>query len=167
MTIITPRLGPQKGRWPKNENKRALRRYQLEAAAEYARARKRRDGSQGAASPVRIIDPRQRQHLTDPVQRNRAQLETEYLTKLMKRDARIWRERTAYETGGVIEPDELDGDEKKQDGVQGENGQQPNGQHLNGQHSKLLIYRSARQASGSGLLFQMEKGCGNDGQDPK
>jgi len=35
----------------------ALQRYVLGAAADYKETIKRRDGSQGAASPVRRIDP--------------------------------------------------------------------------------------------------------------
>ena len=50
-------LSPSKGRWPKTEKKRALRRYQLDAASNYREAMQRRDGSSGAASPVRRIDP--------------------------------------------------------------------------------------------------------------
>ena len=54
-----------------------------------------------------------REKLDDPVRRE--QLETRYRTALMKRDARIWRQRTGYELGGVIdEPDEA-----RQDGVNG------------------------------------------------
>ena len=41
----------------KSEKKRALLRYRLKAASEYKRAMQRRDGSSGAASPVRRIDP--------------------------------------------------------------------------------------------------------------
>jgi hypothetical protein len=50
-------LAPKKTSWPKSEKKRALLRYQLKAAGEYKRAMQRRDGSSGAASPVRKIDP--------------------------------------------------------------------------------------------------------------
>jgi hypothetical protein len=50
-------LSPAKGRWPKSERKRALRRYLLDAASNYREAMQRRDGSSGAASPVRKIDP--------------------------------------------------------------------------------------------------------------
>ena len=51
-------LAPKKSRWPKSEQKQAVRRYQLTAAAEYKRSLKKRlYGSQGAASPVRRIDP--------------------------------------------------------------------------------------------------------------
>jgi hypothetical protein len=57
MTIVTPKLSPGKGGWSKSERKRALRRYQLNAAGAYKDAINRRDGSQGAASPVRKIDP--------------------------------------------------------------------------------------------------------------
>jgi len=47
----------KKRRWPKGAHDMALRRYLLGAAADYKAAIKRRDGSQGAASPVRRIDP--------------------------------------------------------------------------------------------------------------
>ena len=57
----------------------------------------------------------------------RAQLEVEYLRRLMLRDAKIWQARTAYATGG-INPDELDAE--KQDGVHTANGQQPNGHRI-------------------------------------
>lgn len=57
MTITVPKLSPAKGRWPKSERKRALRRYQLEAAEAYKDALRRRDGSSGATSPVKRIDP--------------------------------------------------------------------------------------------------------------
>jgi hypothetical protein len=46
-----------KGRFPKSPQKRAKRRYLLSAAGEIKKALKRRYGSQGAASPVRRIDP--------------------------------------------------------------------------------------------------------------
>jgi hypothetical protein len=46
-------------RWPKSKNKRALRKYRLNAAGEYKRANERRKyGTLGAASPVRHIDPK-------------------------------------------------------------------------------------------------------------
>ena len=54
--IIGPPLSPKKGRWPKSEKKRAVRRRQLEAAAEYKKAANR--GSFGPASRVRRIDPK-------------------------------------------------------------------------------------------------------------
>jgi hypothetical protein len=60
MSLIVPRLMPSnKGRGPrpKNKRKRALMEYQLKAAREYAKASERKYGSQGAASPVRYIDP--------------------------------------------------------------------------------------------------------------
>ena len=57
MGIIAPPLAPKKASWPKSEKKRALLRYQLKAAGEYKRAMQRRDGSSGAASPVRRINP--------------------------------------------------------------------------------------------------------------
>ena len=57
MGIIAPPLAPKKTSWPRSEKKRALLRYQLKAAGEYKRAMQRRDGSSGAASPVRRIDP--------------------------------------------------------------------------------------------------------------
>ena len=50
-------LAPKKASWPKSEKKRELLRYGLKAAGEYKRAMERRDGSSGAASPVRRIDP--------------------------------------------------------------------------------------------------------------
>ena len=51
-------LAHKKGRWPKSKKKRALLRYQLKAAGEYKKTLRRwRDGSSGAASPVRRIDP--------------------------------------------------------------------------------------------------------------
>lgn len=46
-----------KRRMPKCPIKRARRRAELEAAGEYKRAMKARDGSQGPASRVRRIDP--------------------------------------------------------------------------------------------------------------
>jgi hypothetical protein len=55
----------------------------------------------------------------DPIPRSRAELETRYLTALMKRDARIWAARTGYELGGVID----EPDEEKQEAVNGGNGQ--------------------------------------------
>jgi hypothetical protein len=60
MGMIVPRLMPSnKGRGPrpKNKRKRALMEYQLNAAKAYAQATARQYGSQGAASPVRHIDP--------------------------------------------------------------------------------------------------------------
>jgi hypothetical protein len=57
MRITGIKLSPGKGRWPKSKAKRAHRRYLLQAAGEYKKALKRRDGSQGAASAVRRIDP--------------------------------------------------------------------------------------------------------------
>jgi hypothetical protein len=57
MTIITPKLSPGKGRWPRSAAKRAKRRYLLRAAAQYKEASERRYGTLGAASPVRRIDP--------------------------------------------------------------------------------------------------------------
>ena len=50
-------LTPGKGRWPKNLHKRAMREYLLTAAGHYKQAMERRDGSSGAASPVRRINP--------------------------------------------------------------------------------------------------------------
>jgi hypothetical protein len=50
-------LAPPKGRWPKSKRKRALRKYQLDAAAAAKKAIARKYGSQGPASPVRRIDP--------------------------------------------------------------------------------------------------------------
>jgi hypothetical protein len=44
----------------KNPRKRRLGRYLLDAASEYAKAVKRKDGSSGAASPVRHIYNRDR-----------------------------------------------------------------------------------------------------------
>jgi len=58
MSIITPSLSPGKGRWPKSQRKRAVRRYLFEAASEYKRARLRQLGTFGPASPVRRIDPK-------------------------------------------------------------------------------------------------------------
>jgi hypothetical protein len=55
--IFVVPLAPKKASWPKSQRKRALLRYQLNAADEYKRAMQRRDGSSGAASPVRRIDP--------------------------------------------------------------------------------------------------------------
>ncbi len=51
----------------------------------------------------------------------REELETRYLVALMRIDAKVWRERTQFATGGVVDgpPDEPD---KKQDAVR-------NGQH--------------------------------------
>jgi hypothetical protein len=46
-----------KRRIPKSPARAARRRAQLEAAGEYKRALRARDGSQGAASDVRRIDP--------------------------------------------------------------------------------------------------------------
>ena len=57
MRFIQPKLSPNKGRWPKSEIKRARRRYLLTAGAAYKEAVRRRQGSQGAASAVRHIDP--------------------------------------------------------------------------------------------------------------
>jgi hypothetical protein len=58
MTFDGPKLSPGKGRWPKSEAKKALRGYRLSAAGEFKRAlNKRLYGTQGAASPVRRIDP--------------------------------------------------------------------------------------------------------------
>ena len=57
MKIIQPKLSPGKGRWPKSEIKRARRSYLLKAGAEFKKAAIRRDGSHGAASEVRRIDP--------------------------------------------------------------------------------------------------------------
>lgn len=58
MGIENWKLSPGKGRWPKDPNKHALRRYRLDAAkaARHASER-RRYGTLGAASPVRKIDP--------------------------------------------------------------------------------------------------------------
>ena len=66
-----------------------------------------------------------RERLDDPITRREA-LECEYLRRLMQRDARIWKRRTGYELGGVIDgpPDEPD---EKQDPV-----------NRNGQHSAPL-----------------------------
>lgn len=47
----------KKIRMPKDPKKAARRRAQLKAGGEYKRALKARDGSQGAASKVRRIDP--------------------------------------------------------------------------------------------------------------
>jgi hypothetical protein len=58
MDRIQPKLSPGKGRWPKSPVKRLRREYLLKAGAEFKKAAKRRDGSQGAASPVRHIDPK-------------------------------------------------------------------------------------------------------------
>jgi hypothetical protein len=44
----------------KSKRKRQFGRYLLNAASEYAKAMKRRDGSRGAASPVRHIYNRDR-----------------------------------------------------------------------------------------------------------
>jgi hypothetical protein len=55
---IVGELGEPKGRWPKSERKRAIRRRNLKAAAEYKKAIERRDGSSGAASPCKRIDPK-------------------------------------------------------------------------------------------------------------
>jgi hypothetical protein len=52
--------------------------------------------------------------------RTREELETEFLTKLMRRDAKIWGERTAYATGGLV--DKSDEADEKQDGVNRGNG---------------------------------------------
>jgi hypothetical protein len=60
MQIKTIRLAPRKGRWPKSPRKRALRRYLLEAAGNYKKARQRRYGSSGAASAVRHVYNRDR-----------------------------------------------------------------------------------------------------------
>jgi hypothetical protein len=57
MGIIGVPFAPKKASWPKSEKKRALLRYQLKASGEYKRAMQRRDGSSGAASSVRRIDP--------------------------------------------------------------------------------------------------------------
>jgi len=61
MSLIVPRLMPSnkgRGPLPKNKRKRALMKYQLTAAREYAKANERwRYGTLGAASPVRRIDP--------------------------------------------------------------------------------------------------------------
>ena len=52
------KLTPGKGRWTKDPHKRALRKYQLDAAAEYKRASEYyRYGTLGAASSGRYIDP--------------------------------------------------------------------------------------------------------------
>jgi hypothetical protein len=52
------KLIPGKGRWPKDPRKRALRKYQLDAAAEYKRANEYyRYGTLGAASSGHSIDP--------------------------------------------------------------------------------------------------------------
>lgn len=56
MRIITGMKVP-KGRLPKSPHKKAKRRYLMRAAGEYKKALERRYGSQGAASPVRRIDP--------------------------------------------------------------------------------------------------------------
>ena len=53
-------LAPKKGTWPKSEHKRAMRRYQLDAASNYKKALQRRDGSSGAASPMRHVYNRDR-----------------------------------------------------------------------------------------------------------
>jgi hypothetical protein len=60
MGLIVPKLIPPskgRGRWPKSKKKRALWKYQLKAAKAYKQATERKYGSQGAASPVRRIDP--------------------------------------------------------------------------------------------------------------
>ena len=64
MAVIGIPLSPGKGRWPKSEKKRAMRRYQLTAAAEYKKAISR--GSFGAASKVRRIDPATGEEIIDP-----------------------------------------------------------------------------------------------------
>ena len=59
MGIIGIPISPQKSRWPKDERKRALRRAQLEKAGQFKKALNRQlYGSQGAASRVRHIDPK-------------------------------------------------------------------------------------------------------------
>lgn len=58
MSIITPKLSPGKGRWPKNKNKRALLKYRYAAATAFKKATERKHGSQGAASKVRHINLR-------------------------------------------------------------------------------------------------------------
>jgi hypothetical protein len=57
MSTEGPKLSPRKGRWPKDEKKRAIRRRQLEVATQYKKAKKRQDGSSGPASKTRHIDP--------------------------------------------------------------------------------------------------------------
>jgi hypothetical protein len=60
MGLFVPRLMPSNkghGPRPKKKRKRALMEYQLNAAKAYAQASARKYGSQGAASPVRHIDP--------------------------------------------------------------------------------------------------------------
>jgi hypothetical protein len=58
MGLFRVPFAPPKGRWPKSERKRAKRRRLLEKEAEYKKAvRHWREGSSGAASPVRRIDP--------------------------------------------------------------------------------------------------------------
>jgi hypothetical protein len=58
MVIEYSRLSPGKGRWPKDPHKRALRKYQLDAATKYKRANEYyRYGTLGAASSGHSIDP--------------------------------------------------------------------------------------------------------------
>ncbi len=57
MSIITPKISPGKGRWPKDDAKRGRRKALLEAGEAHKKASARKHGSQGAASPVRHIDP--------------------------------------------------------------------------------------------------------------
>lgn len=66
-----------------------------------------------------------RERLDDPA-RTRDELEVELLTKLMRRDAKIWARHTQYDLGGTVdEPDTDEALAEKQVGVQGGNGQQP------------------------------------------
>lgn len=57
MVIEGQKLSPGKGKWPKDRRKRAIRKRQLEVAAEYKKAKKRQEGTSGPASKVRRIDP--------------------------------------------------------------------------------------------------------------
>jgi hypothetical protein len=57
MSIVRVPIAPPKGRWPKDPHKRAVRRYQLDAAKAYKAAMKTRNGSSGKAGPCRRLDP--------------------------------------------------------------------------------------------------------------
>jgi hypothetical protein len=58
MGLFRVPFAPPKGHWPKSERKRAERRQLLAKEAEYKKAARHwREGSSGAASPVRRIDP--------------------------------------------------------------------------------------------------------------
>jgi hypothetical protein len=59
MRHVQPKLSPGKGRFPKSNQKRAMRRYLLEAGGAYKRAVARGAGlhrSAGAASECRTVD---------------------------------------------------------------------------------------------------------------